>query len=100
MYVGAEVAEADERFAAGVFDVDAAGDGVVRDENFVLGNCAETDHDGCLDFQASDAAAALHRNPTASARILQLALSARFERQLLRAEPLLAVDCAVHDPAV
>ena len=79
---------------------DAAAGRFVRDEHFVLRAGAEADHHRRLDIERADAAAALHGDPAARAGILQRAACARLERQLLRAEQLLAVDRAVDDPAI
>ena len=44
MSIGAEVAQADEGFAAGVFDFDTARGSIVADEDFVFGVLTEADH--------------------------------------------------------
>src|SRR4051812_11589226 len=98
--VGTEVAEADEGLAAGVFDLYAATGGFVGDEDFILGAGAEADHHRCLYVEGADAAAALDGDPAARAGIFQRAACAGFERQLFRAEELLAIDRSVDDPAI
>ena len=100
MHVGAEVAQRHQRLAAGVFDFDAGGGRLVRDEHFVFGFLAEVNHGRRLQVELADAAAALHRDPAAGAGVLERALGPGLERQLLGAEQLLAVDRAVDDPAV
>ena len=79
VHVGAEVAQADQRLAAGVFDLDAGRGRLVRDEHFVLGLLAEVDHGRRLQGELADAAAALHRDPAAGAGVLQRALRAGLD---------------------
>src|SRR5690349_16491769 len=98
MRVGAEIAQADERLAAGVFHFDARRRGLARDEYFVFSLFAETDHGRCLQVQPADPPAALHGDPAASAGVLQCTLRARLDRQLFGTEELLSVNRAVDDP--
>ena len=65
----AEVAEADQRLAAGVLDLDAGRGRLVGDEHLVPGLLAEVDHHRRLDGQLAHPAAALHRDPAAGAGV-------------------------------
>ena len=98
--VGAEVAEGDERAGAGVFHRVAGGRSVGGDEELVGCHLAEADQRGRGDVVHTHRAFALHRDPAAGAGVFHRDLCARLERELLRAEELLAVDVAVDDPAV
>ena len=92
MHVGAEVAQADERLAAGVFDFDAAAaaswvmktsSSVSSPKRIIAGVCR---------VELAHAALALHGDPAAGAGVLDRALRAGLERQFLGAEELLAID--------
>ena len=88
--VGAEVAEADEGFAAGVFDFDAGGGGFVGDEDFVLGFLAEADHGGGLEGEFANAAFALNGDPAAGAGVFDRAFRTGIRRRRSRANELFA----------
>ena len=72
----------------------------MRNKHFVLGFSAEPDHRRRLQGKITEAALALDRDPTASPGIFQDALGAGFERQLLGAKQLFAIDQAVDNPLV
>jgi len=72
----------------------------VRDEDFVLGFRAETDHRRRLQVQRAHAALALDGDPAAGAGVLQRTLGPRLDRQPLGADQLLAAEQPVDDPVI
>ena len=101
MHVGAEVAQADERLAAGVFDFDAA----ARPLRAVMNTSSSVLAPKRIITGVWMSSRPMRPRPCTVIQplapgSLQRALGARLERQLLGAEELLAVDRAVDDPAV
>ena len=98
--IGAEVAQADEGFAAGVFDFDSSDRCVVADEDLVFGVLTEADHGRGLEGQFADPTLALDGGPTACCTVLQDGLGSWFDGQFFGAKELLAIDGTVDDPFV
>src|SRR5262249_40428132 len=98
--VRAEVAEADERLAAGVLERDALGGPPGGDEDLVLRHLAEADVVGAVDIELADRAGALDDDQAVGTVVLDGGRPAGQDGQLAGAEELLAVDGAVDDPPV
>ena len=100
MDIRAEVPQGHKRPRAGVDHLVAGRRGVGRDEQLVGGHLAEADKGRRGDVVDTHLSLPLDRDPAARSGILDGDPSPRFERQLLSAEQLPAVDLAVDDPAI
>lgn len=98
--IRAEVSQAYERLAAGVFDFDTARGGIVADEDFVVGVLSEADHGGGLQGEFADAPFALDGGPSASGAVFEDGFGAGFEGQFFGAKELFAIDAAIDNPLV
>ena len=106
MDIRTKVAQAHQRFTAGVFDFNPRIGGFKRNEDLVFGLLAKADHRGSLQVELAlrtsdaDRALPLHRDPAAGTGIFDRTFRAGIQRQLLGAEQLLAVDVAIDNPLV
>src|ERR1017187_940396 len=101
IHLGAEVTQADERLGlAGVLEGDAGIGAVFGAEGFIFGQFGEADELGAVEGLADDLAAALDADEAVGAFVLDGALDAGLDGQLLGREELLTVDLAIDDPAV
>jgi len=98
--IRAEVSQAYERLAAGVFDFDTARGCIVADKDFVVGVLSEADHGRGLQGEFADASFALDGGPSASGAVFEDGFGAGLEGQFFGAKELFAIDAAIDNPLV